>query len=110
MNTNNWIFFVLSIFIVVFLVILPQITYLKLTERELICKTFCFIRKNIPIASITKIERSKHLFAGLKFTTALNGLIVHYNRYDEILIGPAEEVEFLLEITKRNSNIELKLK
>ncbi len=69
-------------------------------EYQLVCRSL-FFKRSITYSSIRKIAKHKGLYAGLKFSTAWNGLVVHYNKYDELLISPEREEEFIKEIEKR---------
>lgn len=71
-----------------------------LTKDELICKSL-FFKKVIPYQTIRKVEKQTGIYAGIKFSTAWKGLIVHYNKFDEVLISPEKESEFIREITSR---------
>lgn len=66
------------------------------------------IKGKIPISSIRKIQHPKTLFAGiLKPATALNGLIIFYNKFDEIYISPDSNEKFVEAILKLNPKIEI---
>jgi hypothetical protein len=82
---------------------LLKTTYFILDQEKLICRSLIF-KKEIPYSKIRKIERQQGLYAGIKFSTAWNGLIVFYNKYDEILISPEKEVLFIKEIHSRMEN------
>ena len=73
-----------------------------LEKEELICKSL-FFTKTIPYSEIRKVEKQVGFYAGIKFSTAWKGLIVHYNKYDELLISPEQEDEFIKQIQKRKS-------
>ena len=77
-------------------------TYFVLEKEELICKSL-FFKKTIPYSEIRKVEKQVGIYAGIKFSTAWKGLIVHYNKYDELLISPEQEDEFIKQIQKRKS-------
>jgi hypothetical protein len=47
------------------------------------------------------VEKQTSLFAGWKISTAYKGVIITYNKYDELLISPENEEKFLLEVTNR---------
>lgn len=65
------------------------------------------IRGEIEIDKIKKIIKGKTLWIGLKPATAKNGLIIKYNKYDEIYISPKTNDVFIAEILKLNSEIEI---
>lgn len=66
-----------------------------------------FISGKINIGKIRKIKRGQTLWAGLKPALARKGLIIYYNSYDEIYISPEREDEFLKELMRWNSEIEI---
>ena len=68
-----------------------------------------FFKKQIPIQTIRKIERANGLYVGWKMNTSWKCLIVHYNKYDELLISPEKESEFIREITRLNTTISITL-
>lgn len=65
------------------------------------------IRGEIEINKIRKIIKGKTLWVGLKPATAKNGLIIKYNKYDELYISPKTNDTFIAEILKLNSEIEI---
>lgn len=77
-------------------------TYFRLDDDYLFCRSLVFT-KRIPYSSIRKVEKQKGIYAGIKFSTAWKGLVVHYNKFDEILISP-ENDEFFIE--KLNEKIQ----
>lgn len=91
---------IIQITILFFLIGSALTTKFIISETELICKTF-YWRKKIPFKSIRRVEKQTSLYAGRKITTATKGLIVYYNKYDELLISPENEFVFIEELTKR---------
>lgn len=87
-------------FIILFYFIIVKTTYFTLSDIELICHQF-FFKKTIQISFIRKVEKQNGLFAGLKMSTSRKALIVHYNKYDELLISPTDEDRFIEELEKR---------
>lgn len=79
---------------------LIKTTYFILDKEKLICKSLIF-KKTIPYSSIRKVEKQQGFYAGIKFSTAWKGLIVCYNKYDELLISPENEELFIQELTNR---------
>lgn len=61
----------------------------------------------IKIDSIKKIEMNKPLWAGLKASTSIYGMIVHFNSYDEIAISPVKTGEFINLLKEKNPKIEI---
>lgn len=61
----------------------------------------------IDITSIKEIIVGKTLWSGWKPATARKGLIVKYNKFDEIYFSPESNEEFVKEILKINSEIKI---
>lgn len=57
------------------------------------------IRVVVPIASITRIERGSSIGSGL--TLSLSRIAVHYGRFKEVLISPADRRGFIAAIVAR---------
>lgn len=60
-----------------------------------------FIKGKIDIATITRLQVGKNLWSGLKPALSTKGIIINYNRFDEIYVAPInnkELVDALLEI------------
>jgi len=99
-----WPFFGLVSFIALLFISILKTTYFRLDEDVLFCKSLIFTKK-IFYSSIRKVEKQKGIYAGLKFSTAWRGLVIHYNKFDELLISPEDEEIF---IEKLNERIELR--
>lgn len=98
------VFFLLML---LFLVI-QKTTYYRIdSENRLICKML-FLKKIISISEIKSIEDSNGLYVGWKMNTSWKCLVVKYNKYDELLISPAEEFEFIQALLKLNPLINVK--
>ncbi len=74
--------------------ILPATTKYTFFDDHLLCQSIGF-KKRIPYSAFKKIEPSNGLYAGWKMSTAWKCLVLHYNKYDELLISPAKEEEFI---------------
>ena len=79
-------------------------THYTLTSEELVCRSLIFKRR-IPYASLRKIEHSNNLYVGLKMSTAFRGLLIHYNKYDELFITPADKELFVQCLKLKNESI-----
>lgn len=62
----------------------------------------------VAIESIREIEKGKTLWSGLKPATAVNGLIVKFDKFDEIYITPETNDSFVEAILNLNSDIIIK--
>jgi hypothetical protein len=64
-------------------------------------------RGKIAIDKIHKIEVGKTLWVGFKPAAARKGLIIHYNRYEEIYISPDGNDNFVNELLQYNPAIKI---
>jgi hypothetical protein len=98
-----WPFSVVLILLGLLLIAISKTTYFVLTKDKLICKSL-FLKKEILFNSIRSIERYKgFIFTDQKMSTSRKGLIIHYNKYDEIFISPQNEDTFILELENRKT-------
>ena len=81
-------------------------THYELTKDALIYKSGP-IRGKISINRITEIEKGKTLWVGLKPATSQKGLIIKYDKYNEIYISPKTNDAFIKKILELNSNIKI---
>jgi hypothetical protein len=99
---------IIMVLVLVFMLHLIRTTHYTFEEDKLICKSG-FFRKSIDYDAIRKIESGTQLYAGWKMSLALKGIIIHYDRFDDILLSPENEKQFIQELLKRNPSIELKI-
>lgn len=95
-----WAFSVILTLLGVFFYAIVKTTYFVFEAEQLVCHSFFFKRK-IPYSTIRKIEKQKGLYAGLKMSTAMKGLVIYYNQFDDLLISPERENDFIIELEKR---------
>lgn len=79
-------------------------TFYTVDDNHLVCHMMGF-KKKILLSEIRKIEPQKGLYAGLKINTSWRGLVVHYGKWDKILISPAEEQLFIETIKTKNPTL-----
>jgi len=89
---------------VILLIWIYFVTYYKLTGEYLFYRTGPISGK-IKIDSISEVIIGTGMFAGFKPATGSNGLILKYNRWDEIYISPETNEKFIDEILNLNNNI-----
>jgi hypothetical protein len=95
-------------FLMLLFLVIQKTTYYRIdSENKLICKML-FLKKIISISEIKSIEDSNGLYVGWKMNTSWKCLVVKYNKYDELLISPAEESEFIQALLKLNPLINVK--
>jgi hypothetical protein len=68
---------------------------------------FGFIRGSVSIEDIKMIQLGKTMWVGRKVGLASKGMIITYNRFDEIYFTPKEQDLFLEELQKINPNIKI---
>ncbi len=95
-----WPFSGVLLFLALLFYIIVKTTYFVFEENELACRSL-FFKRTIPYDSIRKVEKQKGLYAGLKMSTAWKGLVIHFNKYDELLISPEREDDFIVELESR---------
>jgi hypothetical protein len=95
-----WVFLNVLTFLALLFISIYKTTYFRLDQHNLFCKSLIF-KKEIPYSSIRKVEKQQGIYAGVKFSTAWKGIIVHYNKYDELLISPENEEIFIAKIHER---------
>ena len=85
------IWILLSVFIVW---ILPATTRYTFLDDQLLCQSLGF-KKRIYYNTFHKVEAASGLYAGWKMSTAWKCIVLHYNKYDELLISPQDETAFI---------------
>lgn len=80
-------------------------TFYTVDDDHLVCHTMGF-KKEILLSEIRKIEPQNGFYAGLKINTAWKGLVVKYGKWDEILISPAQEQQFIETIKTKNPTLQ----
>ncbi|NNU34071.1 PH domain-containing protein [Mucilaginibacter sp. S1162] len=96
---------IISLVIILFLWIWFD-TYYVIQGKELLYKS-AFIKGVISIESIYEIERNKTMYAGLKPALAMKGLVVKYNKYDDIYLSPKDADDFIAALKEVNPNINI---
>ncbi len=84
-------------------------TSYSLDEKYLRYKSGFVIGK-IEISKISKLSVNQTMYVGLKPATSSKGIIIHYNKFDEIYISPQNNEEFVKELTNINPNINIERK
>ena len=105
---NEW-FSLLSKFLafnVVFYLTIYFTTSYKIDSEYLKYRSLIFFGK-IKIESIQRIEVGKTLYAGMRPATARKGLIIYYDKYEEVYISPVDNEEVIDTLLKINPEIEV---
>ncbi len=81
-------------------------TRYQIKNKELHYRS-AFLFGKLDIESINSITVGKTLWSGTKPALARKGIIIKYNRYDEIYIAPQRNNEMIAAILKLNPTIEV---
>lgn len=96
----------LMLLVIGFLLWLNFGTEYELTPTELKYKSGPISGK-IEIERIKEIVKGKSLCSGLKPAIARNGLIIKYDKYEEIYISPKTNNTFIVKILELNKDIKI---
>mgnify|MGYP002786271448 FL=1 len=75
----------------------------RITEKELQIKCLFLYNLKIPIENIREVRPSRDLSSSPALS--LNRLRIRYNKFDDILISPQNQDQFIAELLARNPNI-----
>jgi hypothetical protein len=110
---ENYIAFIvissIHILLILFLVWTYKTTFYKIENSDLHWNSGPFYGK-IDITKINKIEYHKGIYVPTIWKPALShiGLIIRYNKYDDIYISPEKQQEFIATLQNLNPNITFK--
>jgi Bacterial PH domain len=100
---------IIDIVLISFFIWTYKTTYYQLKESTLIWKSGPFYGK-IALDSISKIAHHNGIIVPTFWKPALShiGLIITYNKFDDIYISPENSAEFIAQLLKTNPNITIK--
>ena len=81
-------------------------TFYKIENGKLIYRSG-FLRGKIEIQKIREIIKGKTMWSGKKPALAKKGLIIKFNKYDEIYIAPQNNNEMISDLLKVNPEINI---
>ena len=81
-------------------------TFYKIENNDLIYRSG-FLRGKVEIPMIKEILKGKTMWSGIKPALARKGLIIKFNKYDEIYIAPESNAELISDLLKVNSEIKI---
>lgn len=81
-------------------------TRYKIKDGNFHYRSLVFFGK-IAITKIHKLDVGKTLYVGMKPATAKKGIIIHYNRYEEVYISPEDNAAFVAALLAINPAIEV---
>ncbi|MGV6944661.1 PH domain-containing protein [Sphingobacterium kyonggiense] len=97
---------IISALLISMLLIIMYTTSYKIDGEILRYRSF-FLFGKVSISDIRQLEVGKTMYVGIKPATAKHGIIVRYNRYDEIYISPENNQEVVQALLEINPNIEV---
>ena|GEM_PF-7060364 len=102
-----FLFFTYAI-VSVILLIAQRTTSYQIGNSKIYYKCLYFTKGSLEIASIYKIKlNSSNWSSGMPATTNKGGMSIFYKKYDEIYLSPENNEEFVEEILKIKSDIEI---
>ena len=81
-------------------------TYYTIDGEELRWRSSILFGK-FSVSSIQKVAINKTLWVGTRPATARNGVIIYYNKYDEIYFSPSDNEAFVTALLEINHEIEV---
>lgn len=81
-------------------------TYYRIEGNELRWRSSILFGK-FSISSIHKVAVNQTLWVGTRPATARNGVIIYYNKYDEIYFSPSDNEAFVAALLEINPEIEV---
>lgn len=101
----------LIVFVIVLLIIVLLLWIYFGTSYEINQENFSYksgpLKGKIAINRITEITKGKTMWSGIKPATAQKGLIIKYDKYNEIYISPKTNESFINELLKLNDEIRI---
>ena len=96
---------IMGLLTTIFLIIIFTTKY-KIKDDIFYYRSF-FLFGKIDIHSIRKFEVGVTMYSGIKPAIASKGIIIHFNKYDEIYIAPENNEDFVDLVLKINPEIEV---
>ncbi|MBD1391534.1 PH domain-containing protein [Mucilaginibacter glaciei] len=81
-------------------------TYYIIRGNQLFYKS-ALLKGSIEINAIVEIVKNKKLFSGKKPSLSTKGIIINYNKYDDIFISPKKIDQFIKALKTINPNIKV---
>lgn len=81
-------------------------TFYKIENHHLIYHS-AFLRGKIEILNIKEIRKGETMWSGVRPALASKGMIIKYNKYDDIYLAPVNNDEMIADLLKVNPAIKL---
>lgn len=82
-------------------------TQYVIEREELVCRSGPF-RVAVPIMAIRSLHLGEQLWVGYKLSLSMKGMVVRYNKYDEIYISPRDAEGLASVLRRMNPSIEVR--
>jgi hypothetical protein len=79
-------------------------TYYVIQDNKLIYRS-ALLKGSINIDTIVEIIKNKGAYSGIKPALSMKGIVIKYNRWDEIYISPKNAEQFINALKTINQNI-----
>ncbi|WP_432712253.1 PH domain-containing protein [Pedobacter sp.] len=79
-------------------------TYYLIDDNQLLYKS-ALLRGSIDISSIVEIEKNKKIYAGVKPSLSNKGVVIKYNKWDDIFMSPIDIDHFISALKDVNPGI-----
>ena len=98
----------LNLYVLTIILLLSTLSTNYIIQDEVLICQKSLLKKTIPISEIKRFTLGNHFwFLGRKFALSSKGIVVDSNDFKGILISPENQDEFIAEILKINSKIEI---
>ncbi len=101
-----WIYHIINAAVLIFLLWMWFDTSYWLSVSELKFRSGPW-KGSIEVSQIFEIQENKYLWVGYRPALATGGLIIRYNKYDEIYISPQRQDEFVEKLMSYNPTIKV---
>jgi len=81
-------------------------TYYCIGQGKLFYKSG-FLKGEIPISQIKEVVKNITIYMGVKPALGPNGLLIKYNKWDELYITPEDNDVFVMDLLKENDQIKV---
>jgi len=106
LNIGNIFFFFLTLVFVTLFFWVLFVTYYQITATH-INYNWGPVKGKIEIKNIKDITANKTLWVGFRPALGFKGVIIKYNKYDEIYFSPIDNEAFINELLKVNHEIKV---
>lgn len=103
-KTDAWIVAFLLWVMAIYMASLSFLTRYVIEKESLTVFYGFFLKKCIPISSITSIHHSRNPLSSPALS--LRRLLIRYGKYDEVLVSPVDQEAFIAALKAVNPNIE----